>query len=174
MIFGLAAIYNFAFGLWASVFPLSFFRLFELAMPRYPSIWACVGMIVGVYGIAYAYVAWRPDRGAVFVWIGLAGKVLGPIGWLMAVGRGELPPRTFPVILLNDLVWWFPFLFFLIERLPPRRAVIAWSCVTIHVGACLGLLAVRGGTAAVTDFGERQAWVSQWMQIGRASCRERV
>jgi hypothetical protein len=91
--------------------------------------------------------------------------VLGPIGWLMAVGRGELPPRTFPVILFNDLVWWFPFLFFLIERLPQRRAVIAWACVGIHVGACLGLLAVRGGTEAVPDLVERQAWVKQWTPI---------
>jgi hypothetical protein len=165
VIFVLAAIYNFAFGLWAGIYPLAFFRLFHLPMPRYPSIWACVGMIVGLYGIAYASVAWKPDRGAVFVWIGLAGKVLGPIGWLMAIGRGELPPRTFPVILFNDLVGWFPFLFYLIERLPQRRAVIAWSCVAVHVGACFGLLAVRGGTEAVMDFAERQAWVRQWMPI---------
>jgi hypothetical protein len=165
VIFALAAIYNFAFGLWAGLFPLAFFRLFNLAAPRYPSIWACVGMIVGLYSVAYAYVARWPDRGAVIVWIGLAGKVLGPIGWLMAVGRGELPPRTFPVILFNDLIWWFPFLFYLVERLPQRRAVIAWVCVGIHVGACLGLLAVRGGTEAVTDFAERQAWVKQWMPI---------
>ena len=33
IIFSLAAIYNLAFGLWASVFPLAFFRLFDLAMP---------------------------------------------------------------------------------------------------------------------------------------------
>src|SRR5690242_8727015 len=107
-LFGLAALYNLAFGVWAGFFPYAFFTLFDLEPPRYPSLWACLGMVVGVYALAYAHVAWKPEGGSLLVGIGLLGKVLGPCGWLAAVGRGELPPRTFPLILANDLVWWFP------------------------------------------------------------------
>src|SRR5438093_8821488 len=96
-LFGLAAAYNAVFGVWAAWFPLSFFSVFDLPPPRYPSIWACVGMVVGVYAIAYAYAAWKPEHGDLLAAIGLLGKVLGPIGWLVAVWREELPSRTFPL-----------------------------------------------------------------------------
>src|SRR5947209_6621286 len=119
-LFALAALYNTAFGLWAGFFPRSFFALFDLEPPRYPSIWACLGMVVGVYAIAYAWVAWKPGEGTLLVFIGLLGKVLGPLGWLATVASGELPPRTFPLVLANDLVWWFPFLFYLLRGLPAR------------------------------------------------------
>jgi hypothetical protein len=46
--------------------------------------------------------------------VGLLGKILGPAGWLLTVYRGELPARTFPLILCNDLVWWLPFGWYLI------------------------------------------------------------
>src|SRR5262249_42503837 len=128
---------------------------------RYPSIWACVGMVVGVYAIAYAYVVWKPERGDVFAVIGLLGKVLGPIGWLVAVWREELPPRTFPLILANDLIWWFPFLFYLLRRIEIRRLVIAWIIVLIHIIACVALLAVSGGTEVEPDIAARAEWVAR-------------
>jgi len=98
LIFGLAAAYNIAFGIWAALFPYSFFRLFSLAPPRYPSIWACLGLVIGLYGVAYAYAAVRLDRAKLLIAIGLAGKLLGPIGWLLSVRSGELPVRTFTLI----------------------------------------------------------------------------
>jgi hypothetical protein len=114
-VFGLAAIYNVAFGMWAVIWPLSFFRLFEMQPPRYPAIWQCLGMVVGLYGLAYGYAAWRLDRARPFVVIGLAGKILGPIGWAMSVHAGEFPSRTFPLIAFNDIAWWLPFVAFLLE-----------------------------------------------------------
>src|SRR5579859_7598926 len=98
-IFALAALYNAAFGIWAGFFPQSFFTLFDLAPPRYPSIWACLGMVVGVYAIAYAHAAWKPEGATLWIGIGLLGKVLGHIGWVGAIWSGKLPPRTFELIL---------------------------------------------------------------------------
>jgi hypothetical protein len=122
-IFGLAAAYNLAFGLWAGFFPLHFFTLFDLDPPRYPSLWSCLGMVVGVYGILYAHVAHNPADGKWIVGVGLLGKILGPAGWFVTVARGELPARTFPLILCNDLIWWVPFAWFLLEvRMSERRA----------------------------------------------------
>ena len=168
-IFALAAVYNWAFGLWAVLFPLSFFRIFELAEPRYPMIWACLGMVVGLYGFVYAYVARYPDRGDFWASVGLAGKVLGPIGWLHSVSRGELPPRTFPLILANDLVWWLPFVFYLLRKVDQRRVVIAWICVAIHLFACVGLLVIRDGTEAKAEMGVRLKWVAGWVPLWTAA-----
>src|SRR6266849_2261142 len=121
LIFSAAAAYNIAFGLWASLVPREFFRVFRLDVPRYPGIFACLGMVVGLYGVGYAYAAWRLDRAFPFITIGLAGKILGPIGWVMSVGSGELPARTFPLIVFDDLMWWLPFAMFLLEATAVTR-----------------------------------------------------
>jgi small multidrug resistance pump len=145
MAFAAAAAYNIAFGLWASLFPRAFFNLFELAAPRYPAIWACLGMIVGLYGVGYAYAAWRLDRAFPFIAIGLAGKILGPIGWVIAVRSGELPFRSFPLIAFDDLLWWLPFGLFLLEgtRIANflKRTAPLW-CVAAHIVAAAATLVI--------------------------------
>jgi hypothetical protein len=116
LVFGLAAIYNFAFGLWACLWPRSFFDSVEIASPNYPALWSCLGMVIGLYGILYAYAAYRIDRAAPIISVGLAGKILGPIGWLMVINSGEWPLRTFTLIVFNDLIWWLPFGLFLLDE----------------------------------------------------------
>lgn len=46
---------------------------------------AVSGMVVGLYGILYAYAALRLDRAKLIIAIGPAGKILGPIGMFFAV-----------------------------------------------------------------------------------------
>lgn len=123
ILFAAAAGYNILFGLWAALLPRSFFTLFELAPPAYPSIWGCLGMVVGVYGLGYAYGAWRLERAAPFVAIGLLGKLLGPAGWVLAVLHGELPVRTVTLVLFNDVLWWLPFALFLLDGTRAAAAV---------------------------------------------------
>ena len=48
-----AAIYNLVWGAAVIIAPLTLFRWAGMELPRYPEIWQCVGMIVGVYGIGY-------------------------------------------------------------------------------------------------------------------------
>src|SRR5262249_4965259 len=132
-VFALAALYNIAVGIWAGFFPLSFFTLFDLDAPRYPSIWSCVGMVVGIYAIAYAHAAWKPEQATLWISMGLLGKVLGPIGWVAAIWSGELPPRTFLVILANDLVWWFPVLFYLLPHQRSPRTIISRLLAVLHI-----------------------------------------
>ena len=43
--FTLAGCYNLAFGVWAGFYPLAFFEIFEIEPPRYPAIWACIGLL---------------------------------------------------------------------------------------------------------------------------------
>jgi hypothetical protein len=158
-LFGLAAAYNLAFGLWAGFFPQSFFTLFRLEPTNYPSLWACLGMVVGVYALAYAYVAWKPERGDVLIWIGLIGKVLGPLGWIKTVWEGGLPPRTFPLILLNDLIWWFPFLLYLLRNHRHRAKILTVLLVLVHLIACFGAILARSGTEVSPSLADRHLWV---------------
>ena len=45
-----AGVYNLLFGAWAVLFPEMAFTGLGMDVPRYPFLWQCVGMIVGVYG----------------------------------------------------------------------------------------------------------------------------
>jgi len=80
-----------------------------MAPPRYPEIFACLGMVIGLYGLLYLDLARRPERGRLIPAVGLAGKVLGPLGWLVLHLRGDWPLASGVLVLTNDLVWWLPF-----------------------------------------------------------------
>jgi hypothetical protein len=105
----LAAAYNLVWGAAVVIQPNAFFAWADLPVPRYPEIWQCVGMIVGVYGVGYALAARDPLRHWPIVFVGLLGKVLGPIGFADALWRGVFPPAFGWTIVTNDLVWWAPF-----------------------------------------------------------------
>jgi hypothetical protein len=168
-IFAAAAAYNIAFGLWAGLFPQAFFNLFHLPPPLYPSIWSCLGMVVGLYGVMYAYAAWDLDRAKPLIAIGLAGKMLGPIGWLMP---NELPARTFALIVFDDLIWWIPFAMFLMEGTSITnwlKRTAPYLCAATHIVAGAGtLVLLRGGSEAVADVGQRIAYLSQHPERWRA------
>ena len=172
IVFGLAALYNLAFCVWAGFAPYAFFDLFALPPPRYPAIWSCLGMVVGTYALGYGYAALRLDRAIPFIVIGLVGKVLGPIGWWFTVRTGELPVRTFPLVLFNDLVWWLPFTLFLIDgsRFGEKvRAAAAPACAALNTIAALALIAVlRPGTEVVPLVEDRVAYIALHPLLWRA------
>jgi hypothetical protein len=172
LIFGAAAVYNIAFGLWAGVRPGAFFAAFDLASPRYPSIWAYLGMIVGVYGLGYAYAARHLDRAAPFIAIGLLSKLLGPAGWVAAVSRGEWPIRTVTLILFNDVIWWTPFALFLLEG--TRAAMLLgrlapYACAATNAVAFMAMATVlRHGTEIVADATARVGYIAGHLALWRA------
>ncbi|MEM8739563.1 MAG: alkyl hydroperoxide reductase [Planctomycetota bacterium] len=105
-----AAGYNVLWGAWVVGWPNSYFEWVGMAAPVHPSIWQCVGMIVGVYGVGYAIAATDPLRHWPIVLVGFLGKVLGPIGYVDGAWvRGTLDPAFGWTIPTNDLVWWVPF-----------------------------------------------------------------
>ena len=106
----LAAGYNVLWGAWVVLMPNHYFDLVGMARPTHASIWQCVGMIVGVYGLGYAIAAFDPYRHWPIVFVGFLGKILGPIGYVDgAFIRGTLDPAFGWTIPTNDLVWWVPF-----------------------------------------------------------------
>lgn len=108
-VFVAATLYNVLWGAFVVLFPTTPFAWAGMPLPNYPAIWQCIGMFVLVYAIGYAYLAVDPVRYAPFALVALAGKILGPIGWLWAYWTGQIPGITGLTILTNDLVWW-PFM----------------------------------------------------------------
>ena len=117
----LAAVYNPLWGLYAAVDPQWLFRFAGMTPINQPAIFACVGMVVGVYGVLYAEVARAPERGFLIAAVGLLGKVLGPLGLAVLIARGEWPLRSIVLCLTNDLVWWIPFAIYLRDAWPAYR-----------------------------------------------------
>ena len=105
----LAAIYNLIFGAFAILAPTLFFSLNGMDQPRYPELWQCLGMVIGVYGVGYWIASFDPLRHWPIIFVGLLGKIFGPIGFLYALVSGKWPLSAGAMILTNDLLWWIPF-----------------------------------------------------------------
>lgn len=107
-----AGLYNLAWGAVMVLAPVWSLRMLGVEAPdqRYwPQFWACIGMIVGVYGLGYLIASRNPARHWPIVLVGLLGKVLGPIGLVDAAMHGHLPWSMGYTLLTNDVLWWAPF-----------------------------------------------------------------
>lgn len=163
-VFLLAGVYNLAFGAWAVLWPLEFFRLAGIAPPRYPALWSCLGMVVGVYGLLYLHAARYLERGRPAIAVGLLGKLCGPLGFVHGVLTGAWPLQTLPLIVFNDLTWWAPFGLYLLEG----RRLGAWIrrhapalCAAMHAAATLAMvLVLMPGTEVVTAMGARADYIA--------------
>ena len=116
--FVLAGIYNMLWGLYAAYDPQWLFRFAGLVDQNHPQIFACLGMVVGLYGILYLEVARAPERGWLLAAVGLLGKIFGPIGLAVLILTGQWPLATIALCLTNDLIWWIPFSRYLIDAWP--------------------------------------------------------
>lgn len=121
IVFLLAGLYNLGWGLFSALDPQWLFRFAGMAPQRYPEVFACLAMVVGLYGILYLDVARRPEGGWLIAAVGLAGKVLGPIGLGLLLVRGAWPPATLVLCLTNDFIWWVPFGLYLFDAWPAFR-----------------------------------------------------
>ena len=79
VVFAAAGVYNIAWGLWSIVDPQWLFRLADMPPSNQPAVFACLGMVVGFYGILYFDVARVPERGWFLAAVGLTGRN-GPLG----------------------------------------------------------------------------------------------
>lgn len=121
-VFVVAGAYNLAWGALAAIDPQWLFRFAQMPPLNHPSIFSCLGMVVGLYGILYFEVARRPEQGWLLAAVGLLGKVLGPIGLAKLIASGAWPPRSIVLCLTNDVVWWVPMALYLHDAWPAFRA----------------------------------------------------
>jgi hypothetical protein len=116
--FTLAGLYNIAWGLYTAADPQWLFRFAAMPAANYPQVFICLAMVIGLYGILYLDVARCPERGWLIAAVGLAGKVLGPIGLARQIWTGAWPVATVAVCVTNDFVWWVPFGIYLVDAWP--------------------------------------------------------
>jgi hypothetical protein len=121
-VFRAAGLYNLGWGIYTALDPQWLFRFARMAPTNYPEIFACLAMVIGLYGILYFEVARRPEEGFSIAAVGLAGKVLGPIGLALLIARGLWPWRAAVLCLTNDFIWWVPFALYLRDVWPRRAA----------------------------------------------------
>jgi hypothetical protein len=118
VVFIAAGVYNIAWGLYAAMDPQWLFRFAGMPPANYPQLFACLGMVVGLYGILYLEIARIPEHGWLPAAVGLAGKILGPAGLVVLIWQGTWPPATLVLCLTNDVIWWIPFGMYLKDAWP--------------------------------------------------------
>ena len=120
-----AGVYNVAWGTLSSLHPQWFFRAAGMPPLNHAEIFACLGMVLGLYGLLYLEVARVPERGWLPAAVGFVGKLLGPIGAVVLIAKGTWPARFFWHCVANDLIGWIPFALYLRDAWPEFRAGIA-------------------------------------------------
>jgi hypothetical protein len=121
IVFAAAGVYNMAWGLYAVADPQWLFRVAGMTPQNQPQIFMTLGMVLGLYGLLYLEVARRPEDGFAIAAVGLAGKLLGPIGWLGLYLTGGWPLASGVILLTNDLIWWIPFVWYVRDAWPYWR-----------------------------------------------------
>ncbi|WP_202918543.1 hypothetical protein [Streptomyces cavernae] len=117
-VFLAAAVYNIAWGCYALLDPQWVFRVADMAAQNHPQIFMTLGMVLGLYGVLYLDVALRPASGFLIAAVGLAGKILGPLGWLWLWSTDQWPFESGVILVTNDVIWWFPFTLYLRDAWP--------------------------------------------------------
>lgn len=124
-----AGVYNFGFCLLLTLYPSAVFQW--LGMPTTPDlIIRTIGMMVGVYALAYWIAASDPMKYWPLVAVGIVGKMLGPIGFFHSVYTGILPWKAGTMILMNDLIWLPGFVLIFLYAI--RREGQSWTAVLFH------------------------------------------
>lgn len=101
-----AALYNLVWGIGVVLWPEVVLHLTHLPVSVPAPLIQVIGMMVGVYAYGYYLLARDPDRYQGLVWVGIAGKTFGPVGYLLSVTQGTLPMSFGWVVVMNDLIWW--------------------------------------------------------------------
>jgi hypothetical protein len=105
----IAAIYNMAWGAWVILLPLHFFEITGMEPINHPMIWQGMGMVIGLYGLAYWWASYNPLVFWPIVAVGLLGKLFGPLGFIFNYITGAASSAFGYTLITNDLIWWIPF-----------------------------------------------------------------
>jgi hypothetical protein len=120
--FAAAGFYNISWGISTVVDPQWMYRLTGGGAPDRAEMTSALGLVIGLYGVLYLSVAMAPERGWLIAAVGLAGKVLGPMGMIVLVAQGSWPASSLWICLTNDFIWWLPFALYLRDAWPYAKS----------------------------------------------------
>ena len=106
----LSGIHSIIWGCFIVLLPAAAAEMYGLTeTPHDLFLWQGTGLVLVLFGSGYTIAASNPYQHWVVVLIGLLAKVLGPIGILVAVLRGEISTDVLWLLPVNDVIWWVPF-----------------------------------------------------------------
>lgn len=117
-----AGTYHIAFALWTNFWPFHAFDLIDMNRPNHPMLWRTLGLICGGLGLAFLIAAKDPVRNWLIVLFGLIKCFISCILIGASVASGELPLTSIFLLVLDDLLWIFPFTY------------ILWAAIRAHTG----------------------------------------
>ena len=85
-------------------------------------MWQGFGVLMGGLGCAFIIAARDPIHNWQFILLGFAKFTLGIVGFSVALARGEVRSASLWMMVVDHLVWWFPF------------AAMLWTCARAHLG----------------------------------------
>jgi uncharacterized membrane protein HdeD (DUF308 family) len=168
-----AGVYNLLWGgvmVLAPIWTLRTLGVSTQSTELWPQLWACIGMIVGVYGIGYLIAARDPARHWPIVLVGLLGKIFGPIGFIDAAIKGLLPWSMGATLLTNDLLWWAPFSMILWHAF--RASQPAPPSGEVSLASALSSLRESDGRTLAELTDERQTLVVLLRHTGCTFCKQ--
>ena len=172
LFFALAAAAGAGFAIWALLFPSTVLDVFQVGQPSYATPLLALGIVDGLLALGYAYAALRLQNAFPYIAIGLAVKVIVPLGWALAVAGDQLTGRTLTLVLFDGVVWWIPFALFLLEGTATGervRALAPYACAFLNLTAAGALLLVlRPGTEVVPDISSRISYITNNELLWRA------
>jgi peroxiredoxin len=119
----LAGVYNLIWGAWVIFYPEQAFLLSNLEIPSYIMIWQALGMIIGVFGIAYLAASMKPFVHWPIIFVGLLTKMFSVIGFVYYANKGDIPYDSLYILITDDVVWLIPFAFILYYAYLYHRSV---------------------------------------------------
>lgn len=104
-----AGFYNLLWGTLVILIPDLLWSNLEVNSPSYIELWECIGLMVAGFGIGYLFAAIDPARYWPFIFIGFLGKLIIPIGFLIAWSKGNITGQLGWTVLFSDGIWLLPF-----------------------------------------------------------------
>lgn len=102
-------IYDIAVGAIAVAMPSRVLDYLGLSARSEPLLLQGLGLLVGIYGIAFLLASRDPLRHWPVVFAGFLAKGAGAVGAVLAMRHGRLPDRLALLVGAHDLVWLLPF-----------------------------------------------------------------
>lgn len=117
-----AGIYHLLFAVWVGFWPNQAFDWIGCARPTHPMLWRGMGFLAGAFGVGFLIAARAPIRHWAIVLIGFIKFNLVILTLVAGLLEGPLPREIVLMVVIDDLIWWFPFV------------SILWASVQAHAG----------------------------------------
>lgn len=122
LVLAAAGLYHLLFASWVNLWPHLWFEWMDIEQPNHPMLWRGVGLLAGVLGIGLLIASRDPIRNWLIVLVGFVKSLISIIAISTAIAQGALPLAALWILLIDDVVWFFPL------------AMILWSSLQAHAG----------------------------------------